>query len=211
MRRYSERKAHVHAAGVALHWRVKEFLYLGELHDLIELCIYLALSHSQDRAVEIDVLPAIEFGMEASAHFEEACHTPMHGDPAFSGLCDAREDLEESALSGAVPAYDAHDLSFLHLEGYVLERPEGVVIVIAPEHFKRGLDYACNAVLQGPVSPVHSYPVLLGQVLDFDHGMGHRIMYSPRLTSSYISCFFFSKDFIKKSVFIKYFLPFSMT
>ena len=32
-------QAHVHAAGVVLHWRVNELLDLGKGHDLIELAL----------------------------------------------------------------------------------------------------------------------------------------------------------------------------
>src|SRR5438132_7150296 len=63
----SEGKAHVHTCRVALDRRVHELLDTAELDDLRELPRYLATAHTQNRAVEVDVLAAGQLGMETRA------------------------------------------------------------------------------------------------------------------------------------------------
>ena len=84
----------------------------------------LAPLHSEDRAVQEDVLPAGELGMEAGAHLEQAPDAPADlGAPARRRR-DPREDLEERRLPGAVLADDAEHLAFRQLERDVPQRPD---------------------------------------------------------------------------------------
>ena len=64
-------------ARIPLDWRIEELFDFGERNDFIELTLNLEPGHAEDRAVQKDVFAAGEFGMKASAHFEEAGH------PAF--------------------------------------------------------------------------------------------------------------------------------
>ena len=103
----AKRQAHVHAGGVALDRRVEELRDLGELDDVVELAPDLGARHAEDGAVQVDVLAAAELGVEARADLEQAADAAVDLDPALGRLGDAREDLEQGALAGAVAADDA--------------------------------------------------------------------------------------------------------
>ena len=62
---------HVHARRVVLHRRVDELLEAGEVDDVVEACVELLLRQAEDRAVEVDVLPARQLGVEAGAELEQ--------------------------------------------------------------------------------------------------------------------------------------------
>src|SRR5688572_4919965 len=72
-----ERETHVHAARIPLDGRVKEALNAGEVDDGVELPVNLRLAHTEDRAVEVDVLTTRELGMESRAHLEQRADTPV--------------------------------------------------------------------------------------------------------------------------------------
>src|SRR4030095_14808905 len=65
---HGERQSHVHPAAIPFHWRVKEPLYLGEAHDLVELPPDLEAAHSEDCAIEIDVLSTSQLGAAPGSH-----------------------------------------------------------------------------------------------------------------------------------------------
>ena len=124
MRRDGKRKPHIHPAGVALDRRVEELLDLGKSNDLVELASDLVRAHAEDRAVEIDVLAARQLRMKSSADLEQAGDAADDGDAPLARLGDARQDLQERGLAGAVAADDAEHLAALNLEAHVLQRPE---------------------------------------------------------------------------------------
>ena len=62
---HGEAEPHVHARGVELHRPVDELLELGEVDDGVEGLVDLALGHAEQRAVEVDVLPAGQVLLEA--------------------------------------------------------------------------------------------------------------------------------------------------
>src|SRR5262245_32956100 len=62
--------------------------------------------------------------MEARAHLDERGQAPVDLDAAGGGGRDARQELEERALAGAVAADDAHHLAPGDLEAHVAQRPE---------------------------------------------------------------------------------------
>ena len=66
MCRDRERQAHIHPAAVALHGRVEKLLDLGKRHDLVELPSDLLPGHSEDGAVQIDVLATGQLWVETS-------------------------------------------------------------------------------------------------------------------------------------------------
>src|SRR5215469_8422662 len=113
---HSEGEANVHAARIMLHGRVDEFLDLGEGDDFIEFSSNLALAHAQDCAVNEDVLPPGEFGMEAGADFEEAADAAVNFRPASSGSGDAGKNFQESGFAGAIPADQTEDFTFADFE-----------------------------------------------------------------------------------------------
>src|SRR6266851_4704163 len=115
VRRDRKRQAHVHAARVALHRRVDELIDFGEPDDLVELLPDLRLCHPEDRAVQKDVLAAGQIGMKPSADLEQACDTAAKRDLARGLLRDARQNIEQRRLAGAVATDDAEDLARLDI------------------------------------------------------------------------------------------------
>ena len=44
-------------------------------------------------------------------------------DPAFGGVVQARQKISDRRLAGAAGTYQGYELTRLHVEGHVLERP----------------------------------------------------------------------------------------
>src|SRR5215472_6896721 len=124
MRGDRERKTDIHAAGIALDRGVEEFLDVGKGDDLIEFFADLGAAHTEDRAVEIDVLAAGQFGVKAGADFEQARDAAAERDPPGSRFGDTAQNFQKGALAGAVAADDAQNVALLDLEADILERPE---------------------------------------------------------------------------------------
>src|SRR2546422_3871688 len=116
---HGEGQSNVHSARVVLDRSVDEALDLGERDDLVELRLDLGLPHPENRPVEVHVLPAGELGVEARPDLEERADPAVNLGLPFGWLGDAREDLQQRALAGAVGANDANDLAGAHLEGDV--------------------------------------------------------------------------------------------
>src|SRR5208283_5284925 len=126
-------QAHVHTAGIVLYGRVNEFFQLRESHDFIEFARDFALAHSQNCTAQISVLPPGEFRMKAGADFEQAADTPVNFRPAGGGLRDARENLEQGGLAGAIPPDEAENFALANLQGNILEGPEGFLVRAAED------------------------------------------------------------------------------
>ena len=62
--------------------------------------------------------------MEAGADLQQAAQAALDLDLAGGGGGDAREDLEEGALAGAVAAEDAEDRALADLEADVAQGPQ---------------------------------------------------------------------------------------
>ena len=62
--------------------------------DLVEFAGNLGAAHAHDGAVHVDVLAAGHFGVESSAHFEEACDAALGADDARGGGGHAAERLD---------------------------------------------------------------------------------------------------------------------
>src|SRR5208282_3852753 len=104
-----ERQPHIHAAGVALDGGVDEFLQLREGDDLVELARDLSLLHAQNGAIEIDVLAAGEFRMEAGADLEQGTNAAVDVSRTARRPGDAGEDFEQRALPCSVAPDNAED------------------------------------------------------------------------------------------------------
>ena len=63
-----------------------------------------------------------ELGRKAHAELEHRDDAAPHGDAARRRMQDAREDLEERALAGAVAADDAEHLARRDVEAHIVER-----------------------------------------------------------------------------------------
>ena len=91
----------------------------------------LAGGEAENGAVQIDVVAAAEFRIEAGAQFEQRRNAPVHGHLAAGGLQNSGHELQQRALARSVFADDAEGLALLDLEADVLQRPE-VLVMIAP-------------------------------------------------------------------------------
>src|SRR5208337_257606 len=125
-----ECQPHVHAAAVALDRSVEKLLDPREIDDLVELLLDLTPRHTEDAAVEKDVLAAGELGMEPGADFQQAGNTAMDVDLAGRRPGDPREDLQQCALAGSVAADDADHLARTDVKIHVLDGPEHLMILL---------------------------------------------------------------------------------
>ena len=80
--------------------------------------------HAEDRAVQVDVLAPGQLGVEAGADLEQRADAAGDLGPAGGRLGDARQDLEQRALAGAVAADDPDHLARTDLERDVAQRPD---------------------------------------------------------------------------------------
>src|SRR5581483_3434387 len=119
-----ERQPHVHAARIELYGDVDEPLDPRELDDLIEAACDLGAAHPEDRPVQHYVVAARQLRVKAGSDFEQRAESSADLRAALGRIGDAREDLEERRLAGAVRADDAEDLTLPHVERNVTERPE---------------------------------------------------------------------------------------
>ena len=105
--RHGEAQTDVHARRVVLHLVVDELLELGELDDLVEALADLPARQPEQRAVQVDVVPAGELGLEARAELQHRRELAADDDLAGGRLQDAGDALEQRRLARAVPAEDA--------------------------------------------------------------------------------------------------------
>ena len=68
---HCESEAYVHAARVALYWRINKSLYFSKSNNGIEHTINLLFAHAEQGSVEVDILPTREFWMEACSHLKK--------------------------------------------------------------------------------------------------------------------------------------------
>ena len=124
MRRDGKSEPDEHAARVALHGRVDELLDAGELDDRVEVPLDLRACHPEDRTVQEDVLAAGELRVKTRPDLEQAANSSADLRPAGGRSRDARQDLEQRRLAGAVAADDADDFACLRLERDVADGPD---------------------------------------------------------------------------------------
>ena len=158
--RHGEAEPYVHARRVVLHRRVDEVLEPGEVDDLVEALVELLLGHAEDRAVEEDVLPSGQLGMEAGSELEERGDLAVGLDAPLFRPEDVGHALEQGALSRPVLADERVRRPFGHLERHVPQRPELLVLHPGAAHDRR---------LQRLVALVVE-AVLLRDVVDDDGG-----------------------------------------
>src|SRR5262245_26692777 len=103
---------------------VDGFANLREVDDLLELSLALGLSHAEDRAVQKNVFAACEIGMKSRADLEQRSDTAVDFRFPFGGRRDARQDLQQCRLAGAIASNDAHDLAAPDLVRDVAQRPD---------------------------------------------------------------------------------------
>ena len=109
--RHGEAEPHVHAGRVGLHRRVDELAQLGEVDDLVEALLDLALRQAEHDAVDEDVLAAGDLGVKAGAELDERRDAAVDAHGAARRLRDAGDELQRRALARAVAADDAEGAS----------------------------------------------------------------------------------------------------
>ena len=132
-----EAEAGEHAARVRLDGVVGEALELGEGDDVVDPLGQIAARDAVDRAAQVDVLDRGVLGVEAGSDLEQRRDAAVDRDAARVGLDDAREQLEQRRLAGAVAADDADGLAVRDLERDAVERRELVVDAAAAADDRR--------------------------------------------------------------------------
>ena len=100
----------------------------AKVDDLVELPVDLGPLHAEDGAIQVDVLPPGQLGMEAGADFQQRPDPPVDLGFAAGRLGDPGEDLQQRALAGAVAADDAENLALAHFKTDVPQRPDPFLI-----------------------------------------------------------------------------------
>src|SRR5882724_5389451 len=111
-----ESEANVHTARIAFNRRIDEFFDFGKRDDLIKSFFNLPPFHSKNRAVEINVFSAGEFGMKPCSDFQQRSDSSVYLSSAFSGLSNSRENFKKRALSRPVFSDKADNFSLFYLE-----------------------------------------------------------------------------------------------
>ena len=125
--RHRKGQAHHHAARVGLDGLIDEVADFGEGRNILVALVDLARREPQNRAVQVDVVPAAEFGVKSSAEFQQRRDAAMDIHRARGGMKDPRNHLQERTLAGAVLPDDAEGLAAFHLKTDIVKRPEILV------------------------------------------------------------------------------------
>ena len=143
-------------------WVSMKWPELGEVDDVVEARPDLLARQPQHRAVEVDVVPPGELGLEAGAELEQRRERAADERPGrWSAAGSPADALEQRRLARAVPADDARrSHPGLDGEGDVVERRK--VRVIRPPRVDQ-------AVLERAVPLVKSRKFLRRSDLDGRH------------------------------------------
>src|SRR5262245_30289115 len=120
MRSYRKGQAHIHAAAVALDRRIEEPIHLGKGDYLVEFCFDLGPRHTEDRAVEEDILTSGQFGMEPRAYFKETCDPAAQNRTPSIRLGNTTQDFQQGRFACAVSSDNAKNLPSPNLKIHVL-------------------------------------------------------------------------------------------
>src|SRR5262249_37720429 len=146
-----------------------------ERHDGVELAADLGALHAKDRAVEVHVIPPGELGMKAGADLEQRANAAPQFDLAGGRRGDARQELEEGTLSGAVAADDADNLARIDVEADVAQCPHGRLLpLLSMERAQRRADPAKESLAEGPIRLRGADAVLLADTTRADRRKVHQ-------------------------------------
>src|SRR6516162_4863490 len=109
-------QSYIHAARVALHRSIDEFLNARKFDNFIELAHDFRAPHPENRTVEKNVIPASQLRVEACPDFKQTSYAAAEFYPARGGTSDPREELEQGRLAGAVVADQPYDFARLNFE-----------------------------------------------------------------------------------------------
>src|SRR6185369_7530605 len=162
-----ESEADVHAGRVSLHRLIEEVADAGEFDDAIEARVDLAPRETEHDAVDVDVLPSGDLGMESGAELDERGDPSLHRHRSGGRLEDAGDDLQHRRFARAVPSDDAERLTPIDDERDVLQRRHaglGRQLQIALEQ---------RALQRGELRARAEETVGLGEVRYGDGGIAH--------------------------------------
>ena len=162
---HRERESDQHPGGVVLQLQVGEFAQLGEVDHRVEPVAHLLRGEAHHHPVEDDVLARGQLVVEADPELDEGGETACYLDRPGIGFVDARQQLQQGALAGAVATDDAEELALADLEGDAVEGAQFAVVAGG-----EGVD---GALFQR-VDPLGRNPEGLVQILDLDRGRSRR-------------------------------------
>jgi hypothetical protein len=125
-----ETQTHFHATAVSLDRCIDVVFDAAEGDDLVQLGIDLRTAHAHDGPVEVDVLHAGEFRMEAGAYFQQTGYAALHVNATRGRQGDAREQLQDRALACTVPTDQAQYFALRHIERHIPKCPELVALAL---------------------------------------------------------------------------------
>ena len=96
---------------------------------------HLLPGHTQNGAIQINVLAPGQIRVEARANFQQAGNAATHAHAAAGRRGHAAENLEQGAFAGPIAADDSERFPLLDGEADVLERPDGLTIPVAMVFF----------------------------------------------------------------------------
>src|SRR5262249_9004088 len=96
----------------------------GKVDDIVKLASNLRAAHTQNGAVQIDVVPAGELRVKAGADLEQRSEPAVKFRHAPRWFRDPRQDLEQRALACPVPSDDPDHLAGRDRERDVVEGPD---------------------------------------------------------------------------------------
>src|SRR5665213_310784 len=119
-----ESESGVHATGIALDGGIYEILDLGKLDDLVELASDVHALHPHDGALEEDVLPSGEVGVESRSDLDEHPHATGYLTDSAVWAEDLREKLENGRLACPVGTHDSEGVPHADVERNIPDGPE---------------------------------------------------------------------------------------
>src|SRR5262249_26022182 len=130
-------------------------------------------SHAENRAIQVDVLPACKVIMKSRPDLQERCNEAANTRLSPSGFGDPAQNFQERALAGPIAANDADGFAGLNGKRHIFKRSEfgapaaflGLFFSITREEllhlFSHGL---CIELPQR---------VAFGEIFDLDYRMRH--------------------------------------
>ena len=177
MRRNGECQPQIHTTRIPFDGGVDEPLDTGKGNHVVEAARNLCSLHAQNGAIQKDVLAPRQLRMKARANFEQAAHPAANLRAAFGRLRDAREDLQERALTGAVVADHPEHLAGGHLQRHVAQCPDRVVDrpgAAGSQPAQRSGDGASQRIAQRTVAFALSDSVAFAQAFNADRVLAHQ-------------------------------------
>ncbi len=113
-----------HPRGVVLQFQFDELLEFGELDHRVEPAARLLRRQAHHHAVEDHVFARRQVHVEADSELDEGGQGAGHADRPGVRPVDARQQLQQGALAGAVAADDREELALADVEGDAVERPQ---------------------------------------------------------------------------------------